>query len=126
MPPAEAWRACTDPRDVTRWNQAGSDRHCPSAEVDPRVGGAHRARMEARDGSFGFDSAGVCEVVDPPRALTLRLDDGRRSRTTFEPAEGGTRVTTVFDPEGANPLERQRDGWHAILDGYAAHVARGT
>lgn len=123
-PPTDAWRAFTSPEAITQWNQASPDWHCPSAEVNLSVGGAHRARMEARDGSFGFDFTGVYEEVEAPHALTLRLDDGRCARTTFVAADGGTCVTTVFDPEKTNPVEMQRDGWQAILDSYAAYVAR--
>ena len=121
--PAAAWAAFNDPKAITQWNQASPDWHCPSASVDLRVGGRHVARMEARDGSFGFDYEGIYEEVDAPNALTLRLDDGRRARTTFVPEGAGTRVTTMFDPEGSNPAEMQRAGWQAILDSYAAHVA---
>ena len=121
-PPQSAWNAYTSPEAITRWNQATPEWHCPSAEVDLREGGRHSARMEARDGSAGFDFAGTYEEVDAPRALTLRLDDGRRARTTFEAEGNGTRVRTVFDPEGTHPIEVQRDGWQAILDNYAAHV----
>ncbi|ETX12795.1 hypothetical protein OCH239_17070 [Roseivivax halodurans JCM 10272] len=124
--PADAWRSFTEPQAITQWNQASPDWHCPSAEVDLREGGAHRARMEARDGSVGFDFTGVYEEVDAPHALTLRLDDGRSARTTFVPEGHGTRVTTMFDPEAANPIEMQRAGWQAILDSYAAHVASTT
>ena len=124
-PPAEAWRAFTSPDAITRWNFASPDWCCPRAEVDLREGGAHRARMEARDGSAGFDLAGTYEEVTPPKALTLRLEDGRRARTTFEPEAGGTRVRTVFDPEATHPIEMQREGWQAILDSYAAFAAEG-
>lgn len=122
-PPAEAWHAFTAPEAIMRWNQASPDWHCPAAEVDLRVGGRHVARMEARDGSFGFDFGGTYEAVDPPRALTLRLDDGRRARTTFAAEGAGTRVRTVFDPEDTHPPEMQRAGWQAILDSYAAYAA---
>ena len=122
--PAVAWAAFNDPKAITQWNQASPDWHCPSASVDLRIGGRHTARMEARDGSFGFDYEGTYEEVDAPHAVTLRLDDGRRARTTFAAEGTGTRVTTVFDPEGSNPVAMQRAGWQAILDSYAAHVAR--
>ena len=122
-PPEAAFAAYTSPEAIMRWNQASPDWHCPSADVDLRVGGRQVARMEAKDGSMGFEFGGTYEEVDPPRALTLRLDDGRLVRTTFDPADGGTRVRTVFDPEGTNPREMQRQGWQAILDSYAAHVA---
>ena len=121
---AEAWKAFTDPDAITQWNQASPDWHCPSAEVDLRVGGLHTARMEARDGSMGFDLAGTYDEVDAPHALTLRLEDGRRARTTFKAEAGTTRVTSVFDPEATHTREMQRDGWQAILDSYAAYVSR--
>jgi uncharacterized protein YndB with AHSA1/START domain len=123
VPPKKAWAAYTSPEAIMQWNRATPEWHCPSAEVDLREDGRHSARMEARDGSMGFDFAGTYEEVDAPRALTLRLDDGRRSRTTFEPDGEGTRVRTVFDPEATNPADMQRGGWQAMLDSYARHVA---
>lgn len=122
--PEDAWRAFTSPDAITEWNQASPEWHCPSAEVDLRPGGRHVARMEARDGSMGFDFAATYEEVDAPRALTLRLDDDRRARTTFEPSGAGTRVRTVFDPESENSRELQRAGWQAILESYRDYVAR--
>lgn len=124
VPPTVAWSAFTTPEAITQWNFATPEWCCPSAEVDLREGGAYSARMEARDGTMGFDFAGTYDEVDARRALTLRLEDGRRARTTFEPEAGGTRVRTVFDPESENPIELQRDGWQAILDNYAAYVRR--
>jgi uncharacterized protein YndB with AHSA1/START domain len=123
--PEVAWVAFTTPDAITQWNQASPDWHCPSASVDLRVGGKHVARMEARDGSFGFDYEGTYEEVDAPRAVALRIDDGRLARTTFEATPRGTRVVTVFDPETTHPIEMQRAGWQAILNSYAAYVAHG-
>lgn len=122
VPPATAWVAFTTPQAITQWNQATPDWHCPRADVDLRPGGRHVARMEARDGSMGFDFAATYAKVDAPHALTLTLDDGRTVRTHFVAEADGTRVTTVFDPETQNPVEMQRDGWQAILDSYAAYV----
>jgi uncharacterized protein YndB with AHSA1/START domain len=122
--PMRAWEAYTSPEAITQWNQASPDWHCPSAQVDLRVGGRHCARMEARDGSFGFDYEGTYEVVDKPQTLTLRLDDDRLVRTSFTSEGSGTRVRTVFDPEASNSIELQRTGWQAILDSYAAYVSR--
>lgn len=121
-PPARAWQAFTTPDDITKWNFASDDWCCPGAEVDLRVGGRYAARMEAKDGSFGFDFEGVYEDVDPQKAVTLLLGDGRRARTTFDPVDGGTRVQTTFDPENTNPLEMQRHGWQQILNNFKAHV----
>jgi uncharacterized protein YndB with AHSA1/START domain len=123
--PVRAWNAFTTPSDIMQWNHAAPEWHCPTATVELRVGGKHVARMEARDGSMGFDFEGTYEEVDELSAITLRLDDGRRSRTTFVAEGDGTRVTTTFDPEESNPVEMQRAGWQAILDNYAAYV-RGS
>lgn len=121
--PHAAWRAYTTPQAVTQWNHATPDWHCPWAKIDLRVGGRHLARMEARDGSFGFDYAGTYEVVEVPNRVVLRLDDDRLVRTTFEPEGRGTRVRTRFDAERTHSLEQQRAGWQAILDNYARYVA---
>ncbi|SCY15848.1 SRPBCC domain-containing protein [Paracoccus tibetensis] len=122
--PDEAWAAYTSPEAIMAWNKASPDWHCPSATVDLRPEGRHVARMESRDGAFGFDFGGTYEEVQAPDALTLRLDDGRRTSTTFVTEGTGTRVTTVFEPESSNPVEKQRAGWQAILDSYAAYVNR--
>ncbi|MDO5528840.1 MAG: SRPBCC domain-containing protein [Paracoccus sp. (in: a-proteobacteria)] len=119
-----AWDAYTSPEEITKWNFASPDWHCPNASVDLRVGGQHSARMEAKDGSMGFDFAGTYEVVEKPQSLALRLGDGRLSRTSFEKDEGGTIIRTSFDVEAANDPEMQRAGWQAILDNYADYVTR--
>lgn len=120
--PARVWQAYTTPEEIARWNSASDDWCCPYAEVDLRVGGAYKARMEARDGSAGFDFEGVYEEIRPEELLALTLADGRRVRTTFEPTAGGTRVTTVFDAESVHPADLQRDGWQAILDNFRRYV----
>ena len=119
-----AWRAFTTPADITRWNFAHHDWCCPSAEVDLRVGGAYKARMEAKDKNFGFDFEAVYEEVERHKAVTLAMSDGRRARTTFEAFRGGTKVTTVFDAEAQNSIEMQRSGWQAILDNFRRHIER--
>ncbi len=124
VPPEVAWRACTDPDAIARWNFASPDWCCPRAEVDLRPGGRYTAPMEARDGSVGFDFAGACMEVDVPRRLTLQLDDGRLSVTTFESDGDGACVRTIFDAEETHPREMQQDGWHAILDNYARHLRK--
>ena len=120
-PVERVWDAFTTPADIVQWNFASDDWRCPGAEVDLRVGGVHKARMEAKDGSFGFDFEGVYEEVVPRSAITLAMCDGRKARTTFEPVGSSTRVTTVFDAD-ANPVEMQRDDWQAILDNFRRHV----
>lgn len=122
LPPEQAWELYTSPDHVTQWNFAIDEWHCPSASIDLRVGGVHKARMEAKDGSFGFDFEGTYAEVDAPHSLTLVLGDGRKSRTTFKPVSGGTLVETSFDAEDQNPVEMQRDGWQAILNNYRRHA----
>lgn len=104
----------------------GRRRHCPSARIDLTVGGTHKARMEAKDGSFGFDFEGTYAEVDAPRSLTLVLRGGRKSRTTFRPSASGTLVETTFDAEAENPVEMQRDGWQAILNNYKRHAEQAS
>jgi uncharacterized protein YndB with AHSA1/START domain len=123
-PVERAWQAFTTPADIVQWNFASDDWCCPSAAVDLRVGGAYKARMEAKDKSFGFDFEAVFDEVAPHKALTLAMSDGRKARTTFEATGNGTRVTTVFDAETQNSIELQRSGWQAILDNFRRHVER--
>ncbi len=117
-----AWQAFTTPAEITRWNFATDDWCCPSADVDLKVGGAYKARMEAKDKSFGFDFEAVYEEVEPHKAVTILMTDGRRARTTFEASGATTKVTTIFDAEAENSLELQRSGWQAILDNFRRHI----
>lgn len=124
-PLAKVWRYWTEPEHITQWNFASDDWCCPRATNDLRVGGTYTARMEAKDGSFGFDFGGDWFDVTEGKSLGLKMGDGRSARTTFTPEGTGTRVTTVFDAEGTHPLEMQRDGWQAILNNFKAHAERG-
>ena len=117
-----AWECWTDPRYITRWNFASPDWHCPRAANDLRVGGAFSARMEARDGSFGFDFAGTYTAVVPRERLEYKLGEERSVRVTFASDGVGVRVDEEFDAEEENPIEMQRSGWQSILDNYKACV----
>lgn len=121
-PVERVWKAYTTPGDITRWNFASDDWCCPNVEADLKVGGAYRARMEAKDGSFGFDFEAVYDEVEPYKAITLAMSDGRKARTTFEPTGSGTKVTTVFDAEEENSVEMQRGGWQAILNNFRTYI----
>lgn len=116
------WTRYTDPEHITQWNFANDDWCCPTASNDLRPGGRYIARMEARDGSMGFDFGGTYESVTPKESLAYTLDDGRLVQTSFMPEGTGTRVTTTFDAEGTNSEEMQRAGWQAILDNFRAHA----
>ena len=121
----QAWACFTTPDQITRWNFATDEWSCPEATTDLRAGGAFSYLMAARDGSMAFDYAGTWDVVEPHRRLVQVLDDGRRVEIRFEAAEGGTRVTEVFDPDGTVPRDMQQAGWQLILDRFA-RVAGGA
>lgn len=121
-PVERVWKAYTTPSDIVQWNFASDDWCCPSAETNLRVGGTYKARMEAKDGSFGFDFEAIYEDLTPQKALTLAMADGRKARTTFEPFGDTTKVSTTFDAETQNPIEMQRDGWQAILDNFKRYL----
>jgi uncharacterized protein YndB with AHSA1/START domain len=123
-PAARTWTLYTEPDHVCGWNAASDDWHTPRATCDLRVGGGFVHRMEARDGSFGFDFAGTWTRVDAPRALAYTMEDGRTAEVSFEETDGGTRVTVTFDIEDQNAAEMQRTGWQAILDNFAKYVGQ--
>ncbi|SFC53856.1 Uncharacterized conserved protein YndB, AHSA1/START domain [Flagellimonas taeanensis] len=118
------WECWTDPEHITQWNFAADSWCCPKAENDLKVGGKYRARMEAKDGSFGFDFEAVYDEVAKHKKISYTMTDGRQATTTFETSGTGTLVTTVFDPENQNPLEMQQGGWQAILNNFKAYVER--
>ena len=117
-PVERVWEAYTRPEAVTQWNFASNDWCCTRAEADLKVGGKYCARMEAKDGSFGFNFEGVYEQVELHKAITLLMTDGRKARTTFEINGKMTKVSTAFDAEDQNSIEMQRDGWQAILNNF--------
>lgn len=126
-PLAEVWRAYTTPEDIKVWNTASPDWHTTSASVDLREGGQFSSRMEAKDGSFGFDFAG--EYTQVIRQHRLEYTFGcRKGRVEFGEGSSGVTVTVTFESESTHPDEQQRTGWQAILDNFARHVqqARGA
>jgi uncharacterized protein YndB with AHSA1/START domain len=122
-PVATVWRAYTTPADIVEWNAASDDWHTTEASVDLREGGAFSSRMEARDGSMGFDFAGTYTRIVEHELIEYEIGD-RAAQVTFAEADGATTVTVAFDAETVNPVEMQRAGWQAILDRFAAHVER--
>jgi len=119
---AKVWEAWNTPAEIVEWNAASEDWHTTRSEVDLRVGGAFRARMEARDGSFGFDFEGTYTRVVPRELVEFRMSDGREVRVEFAEQPDGVRVRETFDAESENPAEMQRQGWQAILDSFRRHV----
>ena len=123
-PIATVWRAYTTPADIVQWNAASSDWHTTRADVDLRVGGAFSSRMEAKDGSMGFDFAGTYTNVVAHQLIEYAFGD-RSARVEFIDGADGVTVRVSFDPENVYPEEQQRAGWQAILDNFARHVLAG-
>lgn len=119
------WDAWNNPEDIRRWNAASQDWHTPKSSVDLREGGKFSARMEARDGSEGFDFEGTYTKVLPRKLIEYRMSDGREVRVEFSEQPGRVLVRETFDAETQNPPEMQRQGWQAILDNFARHVEGG-
>ena len=123
-PIATVWRAWTTPEDIVQWNSASPDWHTTRASVDLREGGDFSSRMEAKDGSMGFDFAGTYTRVVEHALIESRLGD-RTLRVEFIPGAQGVTVRETFDAEPTHPVEQQRQGWQAILDNFARHVHAG-
>ncbi|MEX8500219.1 SRPBCC family protein [Leptothrix ochracea] len=115
------WRAWTTPEDIKQWNAASDDWHTTAAAVDLRVGGGFSSRMEAKDGSMGFDFAGTYTQVVPHALLACAFGD-RTMQVEFVAGTEGVTVRETFDAEATHSVEQQRAGWQAILDRFARHV----
>ncbi len=118
----KVWEFYTDPEHITQWNFATEEWHCPNAKNDLKVGGKLWSRMEAKDGSFGFDYEAIYDEIIPQKKIIYTLGDGRKVIIDFEKGNEMTKVTTNFEAEKENPLEMQRDGWQAILDNFKKYV----
>lgn len=117
-PVARSWEVYTKPEYITQWNHASDDWQCPRAENDLRPGGTFSSRMEAKDGSFGFDFGGTYTAITPLQLIAYTMGDGRKVEVHFAEDNGGTLVTVIFDAETQNSEEMQRGGWQAILDNF--------
>lgn len=120
-PAVEVWRAWTTPDDIIQWNAASDDWHTTAATVNLCPGGSFSSRMEAKDGSMGFDFAGTYTAIVPHERIECEFG-GRTLVVEFLPGDGGTTVRETFDAEETHPAEMQRAGWQAILDRFARHV----
>ena len=120
-PVEKVWDAYTTPEDITQWNSPSDDWHTPAAMVDLREGGAFSSRMEAKDGSMGFDFDGTYTKIVEHRLIEYDFGD-RHANVEFIPEDGGVRVSVAFDPETENPIEQQRAGWQSILDSFKRYV----
>jgi uncharacterized protein YndB with AHSA1/START domain len=118
----KVWGAWNNPADIKQWNAAQDDWHTTESSVDLREGGRFSARMEAKDGSVGFDFEGEYTRVVPKQAIEYRMSDGREVQVEFAERSGAVLVTETFDAETENEPEFQRQGWQAILDSFGRHV----
>lgn len=118
----KVWDYYTRPEHITRWNYAIDTWHCPAASNDLRVGGRYVARMEARDGSYGFDFEGIYDEVVIGEKISFTMPDNRVVKVTFKQLGNQTKVTVTFDAENQNPVEIQRQGWQAILNNFKKYT----
>ena len=121
-PVEKVWEYWTKPEHITKWNTASPDWHSPRAENDLRVGGKFSARMEAKDGSMGFDFAGVYDEVISNELIEYTMEDGRRVSVNFSANGNQTSVVETFDAENTHPVDFQKAGWQAILDNFKKYV----
>lgn len=121
-PIEKIWQFFNDPEYIMEWNHASPEWHVPRAENDVRVGGKMHVRMEAKDGSFGFDIEATYSEVEQFKTLAYSFSDGRKIRVEFSETANGIHIRETFDPEHENPREFQQKGWQAILDNFKKYV----
>lgn len=118
----KVWGYYTDPKHIVNWNFASDDWCCPNAENDLQVGGKYKARMEAKDKSFGFDFVATYNEITPGEKFTYTLEDGREVNISFATLDDKTKVVIVFDAEKENSEDMQRSGWQSILNTFKSYV----
>lgn len=121
-PVDKVWKFWNGPEHITKWNSPSPEWHTPRSENDLRVGGKINSRMEARDGSMGFDFQGTYTAVTTNEYIAYEIADGRKVEIIFKTENGATHITESFEAEGQNPVEFQRAGWQAILDSFKAYA----
>ncbi len=121
-PVEKVWECWTKPEHITQWNNASDDWHTPRAENDLRTGGKFVSRMEAKDGSMGFDFGGVYDSVINNDYIGYTMDDGRKVKITFSSDGNKTKVEESFEAENENSIEMQQGGWQAILDNFKKYT----
>lgn len=116
------WECWTSPKHIVKWNNASDDWHTPRAENDLRVGGKFLCRMEAKDGSVGFDFVGTYDAIEKHELIIYTIADGRKVTVHFAQKGSSTRISETFDTENENPIELQRSGWQSILNSFKKYV----
>ena len=120
--PEAVWDAWVTPEDITSWNFAIDEWCCPTAEVNLEVGGKFNYRMEAKDGSMGFDFEGTFTKVTPNKSIHYKLEDNRLVTVEFEKTSNGVKIIETFDAEDENSAEQQKQGWQSILNNFKKYV----
>jgi uncharacterized protein YndB with AHSA1/START domain len=123
-PVEKLWDYFTQPEHIVKWNNASDDWHTPRAENDLRTGGKFLSRMEAKDGSFGFDFGGTYDEVKEYKLIAYTMDDGRKVSVRFDPQGNETKLIESFEAEKAHSAEMQKNGWQSILDNFKKYVER--
>lgn len=118
----KVWEAWNNPADIIQWNTADPGWHTPHSENDLRKNGKFKHRMEAKDGSFGFDFEGIYDTVELYREIAYTMPDGRTATTLFKAEDGKTIIRTTFDAETENEPELQKQGWQSILNNFAKYL----
>lgn len=118
----KVWEYFTKPEHIIKWNNASDEWHTPRAENDLRTGGSFVYRMEAKDGSFGFDFGGVYDEVEPNKCIKYILSDGRKVEIVFTADGNGTKMTENFEAENTNSIELQKGGWQSILENFKKYT----
>lgn len=121
-PVEKVWEYWSKPEHIIKWNSASEDWHTPHAENDLREGGKFVSRMEAKDGSMGFDFGGVYDVVRKNEYIEYTMGDNRKVKNNFTAQGNKTKVVVNFEAETENPVEMQKGGWQAILDSFKKYV----
>lgn len=124
VPVEKAWELWTQPEHIKQWNNASPDWHTPRADNNLEKGGKFNFRMEARDGSFGFDFSGVYDLIEKYRLIEYTIDDGRKVKISFKTENDITEITETFEAENENSIELQRTGWQAILDNFKNYAGK--
>ncbi|MBI3259014.1 MAG: SRPBCC family protein [Ignavibacteriae bacterium] len=121
-PIEKVWDYWNSPKHITQWCNASDDWHAPHAENDLKIGGEFSTRMEAKDGSFGFDFGGVYDDVITNKHIAYTMGDSRKVDITFSTHGNRTHIVETFEAESTNPIEMQRDGWQAILNNFKKYT----
>jgi len=121
-PVNKVWKYWTSPEHIMQWNNASDDWHTPHAENDLRAGGKFSWRMEAKDGSMGFDFSGVFDEINELQLIRYTLDDNRKVTISFVGSGNSTKIVETFEAETENSIELQQYGWQCILDNFKKHA----